>query len=104
MARGAFVLRIKPERVADYVAAHAAVWPEMRAAISEAGIRNYSIFLHEEDNLAFGYLEADDLDASFATLAATEVNARWQDAMADLLERRVADAGPTSLPEIFRLD
>ena len=102
MARGAFVLRIKPERVADYVAAHAAVWPEMRAAISNAGIRNYSIFLYE--NLAFGYLEAEDLDAAYATLAATEVNARWQTAMADLLERRVADAGPMSLPEIFRLD
>lgn len=102
MARGAFVLRIKPERVAEYVAAHAAVWPEMRTAISDAGIRNYSIFLH--DTLAFGCLEADDLDASYATLAATEVNARWQDAMADLLERRVADAGPASLPEIFRLD
>ena len=102
MARGAFVLRIKPERVNDYVAAHAAVWPEMRAAISDAGIRNYSIFLHE--NLAFGYLEADDLDASYAALAATEVNARWQDAMADLLERRVGEAGPASLPEIFRLD
>ena len=102
MARGAFVLRIKPERVDDYVAAHAAVWPEMRAAISDAGIRNYSIFLYE--NLAFGYLEADDLDAAYAAIAATDVNRRWQDAMADLLEQRVDDAGPVSLPEIFRLD
>lgn len=102
MARGAFVLQIKPERVAEYVAAHAAVWPDMRTAISAAGIRNYSIFLHEHQ--AFGYLEADDFDAAYAALAATEVNARWQDAMADLLERRVTDAGPVSLPEIFRLD
>ena len=45
MARAAFVLRIKPDRITEYVEAHAAVWPEMRAAISDAGIRNYSIFL-----------------------------------------------------------
>ena len=33
-----------------------------------------------------------------------EVCARWQDAMADLLEERVPDAGPPALEEIFRLD
>src|SRR2546423_1210230 len=99
MARAAFVLRIKPERVDEYVREHAAVWPEMRAAISAAGIRNYSIFLHE--NLAFGYLECDDFDRAWEYLAAQEVNARWQDAMADLLEARVAEEGPTMLREIF---
>jgi L-rhamnose mutarotase len=102
MARAAFVLRIKRERVADYVREHAAVWPEMREAISAAGIRNYSIFLHE--NLAFGYLESDDFDAAWEYLAAQGVNTRWQDAMAELLEARVAEEGPTMLPEIFRLD
>jgi L-rhamnose mutarotase len=102
MARAAFVLRIRPERVDDYVREHAAVWPEMRQAISDAGIRNYSIFLHE--NLAFGYLESDDFDAAWDYLAAQDVNARWQDAMAELLEARVGDEGPAFLPEIFRLD
>jgi hypothetical protein len=29
---------------------------------------------------------------------------RWQDAMAELLEQRVPDAGPSALEEIFRLD
>jgi L-rhamnose mutarotase len=33
-----------------------------------------------------------------------EVNARWQDTMAELLEERVPDAGPPTLEEIFRLD
>jgi len=32
------------------------------------------------------------------------VNQRWQDAMAELLDARVADAGPTLLQQIFRLD
>jgi L-rhamnose mutarotase len=102
MGRAAFVLRIRPDRVDDYVRAHADVWPELRKAITAAGIHNYSIFLHE--NLAFGYLESDDLDAAWEYLAAQDVNTRWQEAMAELLEARVAEAGPTLLPEIFRLD
>ena len=52
----------------------------------------------------FGYFETDDLQAAGAYLAAQEVNARWQDAMAELLEERVPDAGPPELPEVFRLD
>jgi L-rhamnose mutarotase len=32
-----------------------------------------------------------------------EVNSRWQDAMADLLEERVQDQGPAPLEAIFRL-
>lgn len=102
MARTAFVLQIKPDRVNEYVAAHAAVWPEMRAAISDSGIRNYSIYL--DGSRAFGYFEADDIEKSLAALGATEVNARWQDSMEDLLQQRVGDEGPALLPEIFRLD
>lgn len=102
MARGAFLLHVRPERVADYVAEHARVWPEMREAISAAGIRNYSIHLYGTQ--AFGHFEADDVGAALARLAETDVNARWQDAMAVYLDDRVADDGPALLPEVFRLD
>lgn len=102
MARGAFVLDIRPDRVDEYVAAHAEVWPEMRQAISDAGIRNYSIFL--DDTRAFGYFEADDVDAALARLGEADVSDRWQDAMAALLEARVTTEGLRLLPEIFRLD
>lgn len=102
MARAAFVLQIRPDRVGEYVAAHAAVWPEMLDALRAAGFRNYSIFRHGTQ--AFGYFEADDPAAALETMAGSQVNARWQDAMAGLLEQRVADDGPGLLPEIFRLD
>jgi L-rhamnose mutarotase len=102
MARAAFVLHIKPDRVEEYVAAHAEVWPDMRQAISDAGISNYSIYLH--GTRAFGYFEADDPEAALEQLGRTEVNGRWQDAMALLLDARVEDDGPGLLPEIFRLD
>ena len=100
--RSAFVLRVKPERIDEYVIAHAAVWPEMLQALRDAGIRNYSIF--RDGNQVFGYFEADDLDAAGAYLARQDVVTRWQDAMADLLEQRVADEGAPQLEQIFRLD
>jgi len=51
----------------------------------------------------FGYFEAGDLERAAAHLATQEVCTRWQDAMAELLEERVPDAGPPALEEIFRL-
>jgi L-rhamnose mutarotase len=52
----------------------------------------------------FGYFEADDLEGAARYLESQEVSARWQDAMAGLLEERVPDGGPPRLNEIFRLD
>jgi L-rhamnose mutarotase len=100
--RAAFVLRVRPDKVDEYVAAHRNVWPEMLAALREAGIRNYTIF--RNGNEMFGYFESDDLDVSGRSMAAQEVNARWQDAMAELLAERVPDPGPPLLEEVFRLD
>jgi L-rhamnose mutarotase len=100
--RRGFVLRVQPERVDAYVAAHRDVWPEMLDALCAAGIRNYTIFRAE--NEMFGYFEADDLAAAERYLAAHEVSARWQDAMAELLLDRVPDGGPPPLEEVFRLD
>ena len=100
--RSAFVLHVRPDRIDEYVEAHRVVWPEMLDALRGAGIRNYSIF--RSGNEVFGYFEADDLAAAARYLAGQEVCARWQDAMAELLEDRVPDAGAPPLPEIFRLD
>ena len=100
--RSAFVLRVKPDRIDDYVEAHRAVWPEMLEALRDAGIRNYSIF--RDGIRVFGYFESDDLQRAAAYLAAQQVCSRWQDAMADLLEERVPDEGPPALEQIFRLD
>ncbi len=100
--RTGFVLQVKPDRVDEYVRVHAHVWDEMRAALTAAGIRNYTIF--RAGTQMFGYFESDDLAAAQAYLRTQDVSARWQDAMADLLEERVPDEGPAPLEEIFRLD
>ena len=100
--RTAFVLRVRPDKIEEYVRAHREVWPEMLAALRSAGIRNYTIF--RDGDQMFGYFEADDLAAAGHHLAQQEVSTRWQDAMAELLEARVPDGGPPALEEIFRLD
>jgi L-rhamnose mutarotase len=100
--RSAFVLHVRPDKIDAYVEAHRSVWPELLAALREAGITNYTIF--RDGNEVFGYFESDDLQAAAAYMEAQDVNARWQDTMAQLLEERVPDAGPQRLEEIFRLD
>jgi L-rhamnose mutarotase len=100
--RSAFVLRVQPDRLDEYVEAHRNVWPDMLDALRGAGIRNYTIF--RAGNEMFGYFEADDLAAAETYLARQEVCTRWQDHMAELLEKRVPDAGPPQLEEVFRLD
>ena len=78
--RVCFLLKVRPDRVAEYRRRHAEVWPEMREALSATGWRNYSLFLRE-DGLLVGYLECEDFDAVRAAMDATEVNARCQTEM-----------------------
>ena len=104
MQRVCFVLRVKPEHLAEYRRRHAEVWPEMRAALSATGWGNYSLFLRE-DGLLVGYLETEDFERAREAMAATEVNARWQREMAPFfdLQGSAPDAAMEPLPEIFHL-
>jgi L-rhamnose mutarotase len=106
MARYCFCLQVRPDRIDEYAERHRAVWPEMLTALRGAGWRNYSLFLRP-DGLLVGYVEADDLAAARAAMAATEVNARWQAEMAGFftgIEGRPPDEGMLLLTEVFNLD
>ena len=81
MRRICFTLQVRPERLEEYRRRHAAVWPDMLAALESAGWHDYSLFLRD-DGLLVGYFLTEDLDASLAAMEATEVNARWQAEMA----------------------
>src|SRR4051794_11100487 len=81
MQRVAFVLKVKPDMIAEYRRRHAAVWPEMLQALRETGWHNYSLFMRE-DGLLFGYLETPDFDRAREEMAKRDVNARWQQEMA----------------------
>jgi L-rhamnose mutarotase len=76
--RVCFLMRLRPERVDEYLEAHREVWPEMLEALSRHGWRDYSLFLRPEDGLVVGFVETDDFDAAVAGMAAEDVNSRWQ--------------------------
>jgi L-rhamnose mutarotase len=101
-----FQLQVNPDKLEEYVARHAQVWPEMRAALAETGWRNYSLFVTDTATV-IGYVECDDFQASLARMEQTEVNARWQLEMAEFfvgLDGRRPDQGFLQLREIFHLD
>jgi len=100
--RYCFNLQIRPERIAEYVERHQAVWPEMQDALRATGWRNYSLFLRA-DGLLIGYVEADDLAASQAAMEALDVNTRWQQAMAPYFAGPSPDDGFPLLTEVFHL-
>lgn len=102
--RVCFLMRLKPERVQDYLAAHAEVWPEMLEALRHAGWTNYSLFVREHDGLVVGYLETDDFERAKAEMARSEVNARWQTTMAPFFaDSANPDASLDVLAEYFHL-
>ena len=72
--------------------------------IHQYGGRNYSIFLEEETNTLYGYLEIED-EEIWKTSADTAVNRKWWDFMADIMETN-SDNSPVAvdLKTVFHLD
>ncbi len=106
MERVCFVGQVRAERVAEYRERHRQVWPEMLAALREAGWGNYSLFL-AGDGLLVGYLETDDYQAALGRMAGTDVNKQWQEEMAPYfaeLNGRPPDQGFVRAAEVFHLD
>jgi L-rhamnose mutarotase len=101
-----FRLHVRPDKRDEYVRRHAEVWPEMREALRQAGWQNYSLFLADDGTL-IGYLECEDFVAAQGAMAATDVNARWQQEMAEFfieLDGERPDEGICPEPEIFHLN
>ena len=105
MQRVCFLLQVKPDRLAEYTRRHAAVWPDMLAALARHGWQNYSLFL-KDDGLLVGYVECENFAAAVEGMQTEEVNARWQAEMADFfvqLDNGAADTSLLTLTEVFHL-
>jgi L-rhamnose mutarotase len=103
--RVCFLLKVRPEKLDEYKARHAHVWPEMLDALRSTGWRNYSLFLRP-DGLLVGYLETDDFARACAQMKDHPINARWQAEMApffEQLEGAGADDKMFPLEEVFHL-
>ena len=106
MERVCFLLKVKADRLEEYTARHAAVWPEMLQALRETGWHNYSLFLRP-DGLLVGYLETDNFDEAVRGMQSYAVNELWQREMAEFFEGSEgghADERMAPLKEVFHLD
>jgi L-rhamnose mutarotase len=55
MQRYGSVIRLKPEKMAEYQELHTNAWPEVLQMIRQCNIRNYSIY--HKDGFLFSYYE-----------------------------------------------
>lgn len=79
MKRMGWVIRLRPEKLAEYKALHADAWPAVLERITACGIRNYTIYLRQPENLLFAHFEyhGADFAADMARMAEDETTRRW---------------------------
>ncbi len=79
MKRYGMVIRVRPEKLAEYKRLHAAAWPDVLRMISACNIRNYSIY--HKDGYLFSYFEyhGADFAADMARMAADPTTQKWWD-------------------------
>ncbi|WP_136588191.1 L-rhamnose mutarotase [Streptomyces sp. BPSDS2] len=103
--RVASVMGIRESAIEDYERYHRDVWPEVLAAISAAGIQNYSIYRFKTLLFSYWEYEGDDYEGDLAAIDDVPACIRWNDLMATL-QVPVEEARPRSwlpLPEVFHL-
>ena len=109
MKRIGATIGLRKECLEEYKRIHVKLWPEIEAAIKDAGIANYSIYYL--DGQLFGYFEYtgpdDEFEARIKRLAAAPRMREWWNATEPLQIPR-PDRGPgewwTTMTEVFHLD
>ena len=69
MQRFGQLIGVKPEKLEQYKAYHAAVWPEVLDMIRQCNIHNYSIFYKDGQLFAYFEYHGSDFDADMAKMA-----------------------------------
>lgn len=102
--RQAFVMKLKEGCKDEYQKRHAAIWPELKALLSESGVYDYSIYFDEKTNLLFAFQRTRGEGGS-QSLGTNPLVQKWWDYMAPLMETH-EDNSPVSIPleEVFHMD
>ena len=103
MIRKSFVMSVNAGAEAEYARRHHPIWEDLAVVLKAHGVRNYSIFLHEETRQLFAYAEVED-EARWNAIAQTEVCQRLWKRMGDVMPSN-PDNSPvaTGLKEVFHL-
>ena len=108
MQRFGQVIGVKPEHLAEYKKLHANAWPEVLDMIEACNIKNYSIYVLNDDTL-FAYFEyvGDDFEADMAKMAADPKTQEWWSVCGPMQEpypNRKPGEWWMTLEEVFHLD
>jgi L-rhamnose mutarotase len=100
-----FTLKLRQDRLAEYIDRHRSVWPEMQAALRDTGWGNYSLFL-APNGLLIGYFETESFAEARRLMKELPVNERWQAEMTPFFDSTAEDPDDSMrpLPELFHLD
>ncbi len=102
--RHAFVMQLKKGFEEEYQRRHQAIWPQLKALLSESGIFDYSIFLEEESGRLFAFQRTEG-EAGSQDLGSNPIVQQWWAYMADIMETN-EDNSPISIPlrEVFHME
>jgi L-rhamnose mutarotase len=112
MKRYGSVIGLREEKLEEYKALHAAVWPGVLKMIEACHIRNYSIFLRrmpDGRHYLFSYFEyvGADFAADMATMAADPTTQAWW-RQCEPCQLPLADRAPgewwAGMEEVFHAD
>jgi L-rhamnose mutarotase len=106
MRRIARVMRVRDGKLDDYRRLHAAVWPEVLAALRRSGIRDYAIYYRSGLLFSSMIYDGDDYAADRERLLADPAMQRWNALTGPCLEPVEGPGGepwPT-MDELFHMD
>jgi len=100
----AFRMFLFPGQVAEYKRRHDTIWPELSTLLTQAGVRDYSIYLDEEHHVLFATLRRTSTHTMDA-LPKHPVMQKWWAYMGDIM-RSNPDGSPVvePLPCMFHMD
>ena len=95
MVKKAFKMKLFPGNRDEYKKRHDLIWPELVEVLKQHGAKTYSIFLDEETNILFSYIEMDNVE-DWNKVSETKVCKKWWDFMKDIMDTNV-DNSPVSI-------
>ncbi len=92
----AFKMKLKPGYAEEYKKRHDQIWPELKAALKDAGIHDYSIYLDRETHSLFAVQKLEEQNTA-AELPELPIMKKWWDYMHDIMEVN-PDHSPVEIP------
>ena len=107
MQRYGMVIKVKPEKLAEYRQLHAAAWPGVLRMIHDCNIRDYSIYLKDDYLFSYFTYVGDDFVADMARMAADPTAQAWwklTDPCQEPLSTRKPGEWWATMDEVFHCD